>query len=95
MANTTGRKFGGRQKGTPNKTTLEIKEAIIEAFERAGGVDYLVDLAKDNPSVFAGLLGKVLPRDVNVEATIDKPSMSKEEIESELIALGIDPSTIK
>ena len=27
MANTTGKKFGGRKKGTPNKTTADIKEA--------------------------------------------------------------------
>lgn len=26
MANTTGKKFGGRTKGTPNKTTEEIRE---------------------------------------------------------------------
>jgi len=26
MANTTGKKFGGRQKGTPNKITSEIRE---------------------------------------------------------------------
>lgn len=26
MANTTGKKFGGRKKGTPNKTTEEIRE---------------------------------------------------------------------
>jgi dsRNA-specific ribonuclease len=26
MANTTGQKFGGRSKGTPNKTTNEIRE---------------------------------------------------------------------
>ena len=28
MANTTGEKFGGRKKGTPNKTTAEIREFI-------------------------------------------------------------------
>jgi hypothetical protein len=28
MANTTGCKFGGRQKGTPNKTTKETREAL-------------------------------------------------------------------
>ena len=28
MANNTGQKFGGRQKGTPNASTKEIKEAI-------------------------------------------------------------------
>ena len=26
MANTTGKKYGGRSKGTPNKTTAEIRE---------------------------------------------------------------------
>lgn len=26
MANNTGQKFGGRKKGTPNKTTAEIRE---------------------------------------------------------------------
>jgi hypothetical protein len=26
MANTTGKKFGGRTKGTPNKTTNDIRE---------------------------------------------------------------------
>lgn len=28
MANTTGMKFGGRQKGTPNRTTKETREAL-------------------------------------------------------------------
>ncbi len=28
MANTTGKKYGGREKGTPNKTTKEIREAF-------------------------------------------------------------------
>lgn len=30
MANTTGKKFGGRTKGTPNKTTEEIRESFQE-----------------------------------------------------------------
>lgn len=30
MANNTGKKFGGREKGTPNKTTQEIKETLKE-----------------------------------------------------------------
>jgi 23S rRNA C2498 (ribose-2'-O)-methylase RlmM len=31
MANTTGKKFGGRKKGTPNKTPQEVKE-IMQLF---------------------------------------------------------------
>lgn len=54
----------GRPKGVPNKTTLEIKTAIIEAFEKAGGVDYLVTLAKEDPRTFCALVGKVIPLQV-------------------------------
>ena len=56
---------GGRKKGTPNKTTTQLKEAILAAAERAGGkeglVGYLERLANSNAPAFATLLGKVLP----------------------------------
>ena len=59
-----GKKTGGRKKGTPNKTTAALKEAILVAAEGAmpgGKVGYLKWLAKNNSSAFASLLGKVLP----------------------------------
>src|SRR5262249_13344508 len=56
---------GGRPKGSLNKTTLALKEAILLAGEDAGGPKglrgYLRTLAIENSSAFAGLLGKVLP----------------------------------
>ena len=54
----------GRKKGVPNKTTQAIKDAIVQAFDRAGGADYLVQLAKDDPRTFCGLVGKVIPLQV-------------------------------
>ena len=30
MANTTGKKYGGRQKGTPNKVTKELRSLLKE-----------------------------------------------------------------
>jgi len=54
-------KTGGRKKGTPNKISRDIKEAILDAFEELGGVDYLVQLGRIEPTSFATLLGKVLP----------------------------------
>lgn len=51
----------GRPKGAQNKITKTIKEMIVEALDRAGGVDYLVQQARDNPVAFMGLTGKVLP----------------------------------
>jgi hypothetical protein len=59
-----GKKTGGRQKGTPNKITANLKDAVLNAFSQVGGENYLVKVAQDNPQVFCGLLGKVLPTQV-------------------------------
>lgn len=63
-----GERRGGRQKGTPNKTTALLKDAILKAAEQAGGgeglVGYLEQQAKLNPGPFLSLLGKVLPMQV-------------------------------
>jgi hypothetical protein len=63
-------KTGGRTKGTPNKVTGLLKDAIIQAATDAGGGDlvlYLKDQAQQNPGPFLGLLGKVLPMQVTGE----------------------------
>ena len=55
-----GTRWGGRQKGTPNKLTVGIKDALRTALTEAGGVDYLVGVAKEEPRVFCALLAKLL-----------------------------------
>jgi hypothetical protein len=64
-------KTGGRRKGTPNKTTALLKDAILEAATQAGDreglVGYLVIQARTNPASFLPLLGKVLPMQVTGE----------------------------
>lgn len=61
----------GRPKGVPNKNTGLIREMIAKALDEAGGVEYLVDCAKDprSKSAFLALIGKVMP--VQVEADIN------------------------
>jgi hypothetical protein len=62
-----GVKTGGRKKGTPNKTTGVLKDAILLAAEQAdpgGLVGYLKTQATSNPQSFLPLLGKVLPMQV-------------------------------
>lgn len=58
----------GRPKGSPNKTTALLKDAILKAAEGAGGeggmVGYLQLQAVENPGPFMALLGKVLPMQV-------------------------------
>ncbi|WP_245006964.1 hypothetical protein [Rhizobium laguerreae] len=58
----------GRAKGTPNKTTALLKDAILQAATKAGGKDglvgYLEIQAAANPGPFMALLGKVLPMQI-------------------------------
>jgi hypothetical protein len=61
----TREKTGGRQKGTPNKVTGEVKGMILEALNNVGGVEYLTERARENPVAFLSLLGRVMPLQVN------------------------------
>jgi hypothetical protein len=63
------KKTGGRQKGTPNRQTALLKDAILQAAIKTGGgkdglVKYLRERAEENPAAFMTLLGKVLPMQV-------------------------------
>ncbi len=60
-----GRKTGGgSRKGKPNKTTQALKEVILGALDDAGGQEYLVRQAQENPVIFINLLGKLLPSEL-------------------------------
>ncbi len=66
MAGKGNPKTGGRKKGSVNKTTSLLKDAILEAARQAGDdtdglVAYLKKQADENPGPFMALLGKVLP----------------------------------
>jgi hypothetical protein len=71
-----GERRGGREKGVPNKVTGALKDMILGALDKAGGIDYLVRQSKENPTAFLTLVGKVLPLqvngDINVKAKITK-----------------------
>jgi hypothetical protein len=70
-----GERLGGRAKGTPNKTTVLVKEAILKAAEAAGEdkqgkdglVGYMTFLAKEEPKAFSTLLAKIIPTQVTGE----------------------------
>ena len=58
----------GRPKGSRNKTTALLKDAILKAATAAGGGDmvaYLQVQAAENPGPFLSLLGKVLPLQIS------------------------------
>lgn len=72
-AKPAGNRGMGRKKGTPNKTTTALKEAILAAASAHGEDDagtgglegYLRKVAREDVKAFSGLLGRVLPLTVN------------------------------
>lgn len=79
----------GRPKGALNKTTTALKEAILKAAEEAGDGDivvYLTTQARENPTAFMSLLGKVLP--MTVAGDPESPLHTITRIE--LVAPGYD-----
>ena len=71
-----GQKTGGRQKGAPNRLPAALREEIMDAFFAEdidkgilGGNDWLLLLKRDYVPVFAGLLSKILPKEIVAEVT--------------------------
>jgi hypothetical protein len=84
MANTTGKKFGGREKGTPNKEVSEKK--LIE-----GNIDQLeMDLAELSPekriNAVINLASYVLPKLKQIE--VDNKNETYNMIN---LGSGVDP----
>jgi hypothetical protein len=81
MARGGKRPGSGRKKGGTNKITSDVKQAILEAFNALGGVEYLCAVAREDPKAFCALLGKLIPVKVAGDAedppvlrmTIDAP----------------------
>ena len=65
-----GKKTGGRKAGEPNKLSKEVKEELIAAFHQLNGLDGLVAWGKANPTPFYQLWGKLLPKDITVDAVV-------------------------
>lgn len=69
----------GRPKGSSNKATAALKDMILKALDEAGGVDYLIKQADEQPKAFMALLGRVLPMQIAgengapLQVVINKP----------------------
>ena len=84
----------GRPKGSPNKTTAAIKDALMLAAEEAGGkrglVGYLKWLALNEPKAFAPLLGKLIPTQITGDLTVRQAATMSDD---ELAAIASGSST--
>ena len=76
MANTTGKKFGGRQKGTPNRLTKELrtilKDLIYEELETLQGRLNQLE-TRDRLEVIIKLLPYALPKVSSTTHSADEP----------------------
>jgi hypothetical protein len=76
-------KTGGRQKGTPNKTTAMVKEALNLAFEDIGGQIAFSLWANANKTEFYKLYAKLLP--VELAGSADNPIQVVQKIERQVV----------
>lgn len=60
-----------------------LKDAVLRAFEKVGGEDYLVTVARSDPRTFCALLGRMLPAEVRADVGL---GLSHEEALAELEA---------
>ena len=76
MANTTGKKFGGRTKGTPNRLTKELrtllKDILYDELDKTQ--EYLEQIEpKERLEIIIKLMPYVFPKVQNTSHTTNEP----------------------
>jgi hypothetical protein len=76
MANTTGNKYGGRQKGTPNKLTKELRSVLKDIlYQELEQIKERLDALKPKERIelLIKLMPYVLPKVTSVSHTTNEP----------------------
>ncbi len=76
MANTTGKKYGGRQKGTPNRMTKELRSVLKDVlFEELGEIKEKLDMLepKERLELVIKLIPYILPKVNSVSYNTNEP----------------------
>ncbi|MDA8886772.1 hypothetical protein OAD66_09530 [Bacteroidia bacterium] len=95
MENKTGIKYGGRQKGTPNKATARLREAFTELLEdNIGKVQELFDkVVEKNPEKALELMLKlsefVLPKLRAIEVNNESEEAKHTSLNINIIDTGV------
>lgn len=90
--NTTrfGKGNPGKPKGATNKTTRAAKEAIAAAAEGLGGVQRLIDWAKEDPLNERAFWSSIYPKLIPVTLAGDEDNPIKTVARIEIVPLGGD-----
>ena len=86
MAGLGAPKTGGRQAGTPNKLTRDVRDMILGALADVGGQAYLAQQARDNPNAFLTLVGKAMPQQVERGKPGEFAAFSDQQLEDRIVA---------
>ena len=72
-------KTGGRKKGTPNKLTVGVKDAIAAAADALGGVEALVAWVRANPKNEYAFWTQIYPKLVplKLQGDQDRPQITR------------------
>ena len=76
MANTSGNKYGGRQKGTPNRITKELRSLLKDVlYEEIGALQERLDALnpKERVELLIKLMPYALPKVTSVSHTTNEP----------------------
>ena len=95
MANNTGIKYGGREKGTANKATARLREAFTDLLEgNMGRVQELFDkVAEKNPQKALELLLKLsefaIPKLRAIEVNNESEEVMHTSLDINIISTGV------
>ena len=76
MANTTGNKYGGREKGTPNRITKELRSLLKDVmYDEIGALQERLDALnpKERVELLIKLMPYALPKVTSVSHTTNEP----------------------
>ena len=76
MANTTGNKYGGREKGTPNRMTKELRTLLKDIlYQELEEIQERLELLKpkERLELLIKLMPYVLPKTTSISHTINEP----------------------
>tara|TARA_X000000950_G_scaffold248461_1_gene307505 strand:+ start:227 stop:469 length:243 start_codon:yes stop_codon:yes gene_type:complete len=76
MANNTGKKYGGREKGTPNRMTKELRSVLKDVlYEEMEALQERLDTlkTKERVELLIKLMPYVLPKVTSVSHTTNEP----------------------
>lgn len=63
-----GKRAAGGKRG-PTASTAQLREILLKALDKAGGVDYLVRCANESPKDFLALIARLLPKNIDQRIT--------------------------